>query len=135
MAKPPVRATLVWQGDLRFDAEVGTQRLVLDSDGKAGPSPMQSLALGLGACMAVDVVDILQKGRHTLRGVELRLLGTRAEEPPRRFTHIELAFVVTGDVPARAVERAIALSRDKYCSVWHSMRHDIDLVTSFDVRA
>lgn len=135
MAKPPVRATVTWQGDLRLAAEVGTQRLVLDSDGQAGPSPMQALALGLGSCMAVDVVDILQKGRHRLTGLELRLLGTRADDPPRRFTHIELAFLVTGDVPVQAVERAIALSRDKYCSVWHSMRHDIDLVTSFDVRA
>jgi putative redox protein len=134
MAKPPVRATLVWQGDLRLAAEIGSQRLVLDSDGTAGPSPVQALALALASCMSIDVVDILRKGRHPLEGLETTLVGTRAETEPRRFTHIELAFAVRGDVAPAAVERAIGLSRDKYCSVWHSMRQDIELVTSYDVR-
>lgn len=135
MEKPPVRAALTWQGDLRMAAVVGSQHLTLDSDGQAGPSPMQALALGLAGCMAVDVVEILRKGRHPLIGLETTLLGTRAADPPRRFTHVELVFHVQGDVPVAAIERAIALSRDRYCSVWHSLRQDIELVTRFDVRA
>jgi putative redox protein len=133
--KPPVRATLAWAGELRFSAEIGSQRFVVDSDGVAGPSPVQALAVALAGCMAVDVVDIVKKGRHSLEGLDVELVGVRAPNPPRRLTHVELAFHVRGDVPATAVERAINLSRDKYCSVWHSMRQDIDLVTTFDIRA
>lgn len=134
MPKPPVHATLAWQGDLRLSAEIGSQRLVLDSNGAAGPSPVQALALALASCMSIDVIDIVRKGRHSLEALEVELDGIRAETEPRRLTHVELAFHVRGDVPATAVERAIALSRDKYCSVWHSMRQDIELVTRFDVR-
>lgn len=135
MAKPPVRATLSWQGDLRIAGEIGSQHLVLDSDGAAGPSPVQALALALASCMAIDLVDILRKGRHPLDGLDITLSGTRAETQPRRLLQVELDFHVRGDVPVTAVERAIALSRDKYCSVWHSMRQDIDLVTRYDIRA
>ncbi len=133
--KPPVRATLAWAGDLRLAAEIGSQHLVLDSAGVAGPSPVQSLALALAGCMSMDVIDILVKGRHPLKGLDVELVGIRATTEPRRFTHVEVAFHVRGDVPGAAVERAIALSRDKYCSVWHSMRQDIELVTTHDVRA
>jgi len=135
MAKPPVHATLAWTGDLRLSAEVGGQRLIVDSDGAAGPSPVQALAVALAGCMSIDVIDIVRKGRHPLEGLDVELVGTRAPSEPRRFTHVELAFHVRGDVPAKAIERAIALSRDKYCSVWHSMRQDIELVTRYDVRA
>jgi putative redox protein len=61
------------------------------------------------------------------------LSGERAPAPPRRFVRITLHFQVTGGVPPEAVERAIALSREKYCSVWHSMRQDVELVTAFDL--
>jgi putative redox protein len=61
--------------------------------------------------------------------------GTRAEAPPRRFLRIALHFAISGRVPADAVERAIALSREKYCSVWHSFRQDIDLATDFQITA
>lgn len=135
MVKPPVRATLSWQGDLRIAGDIGSQHLVLDSEGMAGPSPVQALALALASCMAIDVVDILRKGRQPLDALEITLFGARAEDPPRRLLRVELDFHVRGDIPATAVERAIALSRDKYCSVWHSMRQDIDLVTRYDIRA
>jgi putative redox protein len=133
MAKPPVVASLTWSGGLRFDASSGDARLTIDSDSAAGPSPMQTLAISLAGCMAIDVVDIITKGRHPITGFEARLTGERAEQPPRSFTRIALSFIVRGDVPAHAVERAIALSRDRYCSVWHSLRHDIEFTTSFEV--
>ncbi|MEW6320415.1 MAG: OsmC family protein [Acidobacteriota bacterium] len=133
MSRAPMTATLTWQDELRFDAASGDARTVLDSKGQAGPSPMQSLAFALAGCMAIDVVDIVRKGRHLLTGLTATLSARRAEEPPRRFEQITLHYVVTGDVPAQAVERAIQLSRDKYCSVWHSMRQDIEFVTTFEV--
>jgi putative redox protein len=84
--------------------------------------------------MAIDVVDILVKGRLPLKALAARLDGQRAGEAPKRLTAVQLHFTVTGDVPADKMERAIALSREKYCSVWHSLRQDIDFQTSFEVR-
>lgn len=135
MDKPPVPASLVWEGDLRFRASSGTTSIVLDGDSTVGPSPVQALAFSLAACMAMDVADIVTKGRHLLAAFDVKFAGLRAESDPHRFLKIDLHFTVHGNVPAAAVERAIALSRDKYCSVWHSMREDIELTTTFEVVA
>lgn len=126
-------AILRWQQDLRFDAQSGKTALVMDSQGVAGPSPIDALALALAGCMAIDVVDIVTKGRHPLGGLVASLTAERAADPPRRFVSVALHFTVTGAVPAQAVERAIQLSRDRYCSVWHSLRQDMPLTTSFEV--
>jgi putative redox protein len=131
--EPTVRAELVWAGDLRFGATSGSTAIVIDSDAAAGPSPMQLVAEGLAGCMAIDVVLILTKGRHPLKGLRVTFSGERAPQPPRRYTRVALSFHITGDVPAAAVERAIALSRETYCSVWHTLRQDIELATDFDV--
>jgi len=133
-ARPPLVTELVWSGDLRFDASGGAHAIVVDGDSRQGLSPTQHAAIGLAGCMAADVVDILRKGRHKLTALRVTFTGTRAEQPPRRFLQIELRFDVQGDVPAEAVERAIALSRDKYCSVWHSFRQDITLSTAVHLR-
>ena len=132
-ARPPLVAELVWSGDLRFDAPSDTSTAIVDGDSKQGPSPMQYAAMGLAGCMAADVVDIIRKGRHPLTGLRVTFTGTRADIPPRRFVRISLTFEIEGGVPADAVERAIALSREKYCSVWHSYRQDIELETSFHI--
>ena len=92
---------------------------------------MQTLAFALAGCMSMDVVHVLTKGRHDLRGLRADLTGQRAPDEPRRFTAITLHFTVTGDVPPDKVERAIDLSREKYCSVWHSMRQDIELTVTY----
>jgi putative redox protein len=133
MAKPPVIADLLWTDALRFDATSARVATVIDGDSVAGPSPVQMLVLGLAGCMSADVVDIVRKGRHPLTGFSARIVAERAPEPPTRIVRAELIFRLRGDVPAAAVERAIALSRDKYCSVWHSLRQDIELTTSFAV--
>jgi len=131
--KPPVTAELIWSDHLRFGATSGPNAIVIDGDGAAGPSPMQLAGFGLAGCMAVDVLSILQKGRHPLTGLRASFSGDRAADPPRRYTRVTLHFHVTGAVPADAVERAIALSRDKYCSVWHSFRQDIEFTTTYAV--
>jgi putative redox protein len=133
MSKPPVPATLVWDGDLRFRASSGTASIVLDGDSVAGASPVQTLAFSVAGCMAMDVAAIVTKGRHPMAALDVKFVGVRAEDHPRRFLKIELHFSVRGNVPAAAVERAIDLSREKYCSVWHSMREDIELTTTFEV--
>ena len=133
MTRPPIESTLTWQGGLRFRAVTGQNEIILDSDSEAGPSPPQAVAMALAGCMAIDVADIIVKGRHQLSGLEARITGERAPEPPRRFTRFTLHFVVSGSVPIPAIERAIQLSRDKYCSVWHSLRQDLQLDTTFEV--
>jgi putative redox protein len=131
--KPPVKLELVWENELVFAGKSGNVQLRVDSAGVAGPSPMQALAFGLAGCMAMDVVHILTKGRHDLRGLRADLVGTRTDEEPRRFTSFDLQYTVTGNVPGDAVARAIELSRDKYCSVWHSLRQDIALNVSHTI--
>ena len=131
----PIIATLTWQGDLRFRASAGDTSIILDSESTAGPSPPQAVAMALAGCMAIDVADIVTKGRYTLTALEARIVGDRAPDPPRRFTRFTLHFIVRGTAPAHAVERAIALSREKYCSVWHSLRQDTPLDTTFEVHA
>jgi putative redox protein len=132
MPKPPTVADLVWQGGLVYRAESGGQSLVMDGDSKAGPSPVQALAFAVAGCMATDVAFILTKGRHAPRAIGAHLVGDRAQTDPHRFVKIRLHFTVTGDVPADAIERAIALSRETYCSVWHSMRQDIEFDVTFE---
>jgi putative redox protein len=85
--------------------------------------------------MAMDLLHILRKGRHEFSALGAQLTGRRAPEDPRRFTDIDLHFTVTGNVPDAVVQRGIDLSRDKYCSVWHSMRQDIVLTVTFTVTA
>jgi putative redox protein len=132
-AKPPLTAELVWSENLVFNVTSARVGMVIDGDSNAGPSPVQTLAIGLAGCMAMDVVDIVRKGRHPLTGFRCRFTGERATEHPRRLLRVQIHFSLQSTVPDAAVERAIALSRDKYCSVWHSMRQDIELSITFDV--
>ena len=133
--KPPLTLELVWEHDLVFAGHSAQATSTLDSDGVAGPSPMQSLAFALAGCMAMDVVHILKKGRHDLHGLRADLSATRADDHPRRFTGMTLHFTVNGAIPGDAIQRAIDLSHDKYCSVWHSLRQDITLKTTYSVSA
>jgi putative redox protein len=131
--KPPTVATLIWQHALVFDATSGSTSLRLDGDSREGPSPVQALAMSLAGCMSTDVAHVLQKGRHAFEAIRSEILAERAQSDPHRFLRVTVRFVVTGPVPREAVERAVALSRDRYCSVWHSMREDIELTTICDV--
>jgi putative redox protein len=131
--KAPTRLELVWRHDLVFEGVSADAKMTLDSDGVAGPSPMQSLAFALAGCMGMDVVHIIRRGRFDLRGLSVSLTGHRAQENPSRFVAIELVFHVNGAVPADQVQRAIDLSHEKYWSVWHSMRQDISLTTRFEI--
>jgi putative redox protein len=129
----PLTVELEWEGGLRFRGRAGERELRLDGDSVGAVSPVESLALSLAACMSSDVVHILVKGRVELKGLSARLIAERAPEDPRRLVKVDLRFAVRGAVPADKVERAIMLSREKYCSVWHSLRPDIAFTTSYEV--
>ena len=131
--KPPTSLELVWTRDLVLEGQSGGASIVLDSAGQAGPSPVQALAFALAGCMGMDVVHILTKGRYDLRGLKIALVAERAQDTPHRITAVTIDFAVTGPVPREQVQRAIDLSHEKYCSVWHSMRQDIPITTRFTV--
>lgn len=140
--KPPIkRVRLRWtgEGDVFRGGPVAPEgetrpESVIDGGSAAGPSPMDHLLLGLAGCMAVDVRMILGKSRVPLEALEVEVEGERAPEPPRRFVRLRLVYRVKGprEEDQAKLERAVALSREKYCSVLHSLRPDIDL--AIDIR-
>ena len=98
------------------------------------PRPMETVLAGTGGCTAYDVVLILKRGRHDVRGCSVRLTSERAEADPRVFTKIHLQFTVTGrGIPHGAVERAIALSHDRYCSASLMLGKTAEITTGFEL--
>jgi uncharacterized OsmC-like protein len=122
-----------WIGDLKFKNSDGNPEIELHSSTPGVTSPMQALAYAVMACMGMDVVHVLQVGRHDLRAMKVTFDAERADDHPKRFTAMTLHWHITGDVPSKAVERAIEMSREKYCSVWNSIRTDIALQTGFTI--
>lgn len=136
-----MKARVKWVEDSLFLAESGSgHAVVIDGPPEAGgknlgPRPMEMLLMGVGSCSAFDVVDILRKGRHPVKGCEVQISAERAETVPKVFTKIHLHFVVSGGGLAEsAVRRAIDLSAEKYCSAsimlgkTAAISHDFEIV-------
>jgi putative redox protein len=129
-----VSLSLDWTGDLSFKNTPGCPEIDLQSSTPGITSPPQALAYAVMACMAMDIVHIVQKGRQDLRGLQVKFEGERAAEHPRRFISMNLHFEITGRVESHTVERAIELSRTTYCSVWNTLRTDIELKTTYRIQ-
>jgi putative redox protein len=109
-----------WKHDDVFEAKAENgSTIVLDADSAHvhGPSPMEAVLMALCSCTSVDVVSILKKKRQGLTGLRVSAAATQAEAPPRVFTHIKLTYAVRGKLSRKAVQDAVALSKNKYCSV------------------
>jgi putative redox protein len=132
-AKPPTVVTCEWTGDLAFRIGAGEHAIVVDGDSRQGLSPVQLLGASLAGCMATDVALILTRGRQPLKSLTVSLTAQRADSDPHRVTAVQMHFAVGGAVNRAQLDRAIALSREKYCSVWHSMREDIPLETTTSI--
>lgn len=118
-------ARVQWVGKERFVAQSPSGHLVaLDSDRAANTAPgaMELLLVALGACTATDIVSILAKMRQKLDSLEVEVSGERAEEPPRVWTKLEIVFKLRGILDESAVQRAVQLSEEKYCSVAATLR-------------
>lgn len=101
-----------------------------------GPRPMEVVLMGTGACSAIDVVLILRRARQPIADCVVELEAERAKEDPKVFTRIHFHFVVTGDGLNEAqVERAIRLSREKYCSATAMLAKTAQVTTDFEIRA
>ncbi len=123
-----------------FVAETGSGHfLTMDGAPDGGgrnlaPRPMETVLAGTGGCTAYDVVLILKRGRHAVSGCQVKVTAERASTDPKVFTHIKMHFVVTGKgLPAAAVERAIALSHERYCSASIMLAKTAEISTSFEV--
>ncbi|WP_296873335.1 OsmC family protein [Tibeticola sp.] len=146
-----MECTVSWTGatgarsGMGFLAETGSgHTLVMDGAPDAAnpanggqnlaPRPMETLLAGAGGCTAYDVVLILRRGRHQVQGCSVKLSAERAETDPKVFTAIHMHFTVRGrGIPAAAVERAIALSHEKYCSATVMLGKTATVSTSFEV--
>lgn len=146
-----MECTVSWTGNagtksaMGFVAETGSGH-VLTMDGAVdeaklenggrnqAPRPMETLLAGTGGCTAYDVVLILKRGRHKVERCSVKLTSTRAEKDPKVFTSIHMHFTVAGKgIPASAVERAIALSHETYCSATIMLGKTAEITTSFDL--
>ncbi|HKV99595.1 MAG TPA: OsmC family protein [Vicinamibacterales bacterium] len=126
--------SLDWLGELHFKNSEGSPAIDLHSSSPGVASPPQALAYATMACMGMDVVHTIQRGRHNLRAMSIKFEGERAAEHPRRFISMRMHFDITGVVADHVVERAIELSRTKYCSVWNTLKEDVALTTTFEVK-
>lgn len=122
------KTTVEWREDFRFVGQAPEGRETeIDGDSARGPSPVTLLLESIAACAACDVVEILRKGRQPLRGLTVEIEGDRRAEPPRHLLSLRLAFRIEGDVDRDRAERAVELSLDTYCSVFHTLRDDLDV--------
>jgi len=146
-----MECTVNWTGGLNtrsamgFVAETGSGHVLMmdgapDADKpenggqNLAPRPMETLLAGTGGCTAYDVVLILKRGRHAVQGCSVKLTAERASTEPKVFTKIHMHFTVTGKgVPPTAVERAVALSHEKYCSASVMLSKTAGITTSFEV--
>ncbi len=137
MSVSDVSTKLVWKGGYRFTAaNANGHETAIDGDSLSGPGPIEMVLDALGACSASDVVNILQQMRQPLAGLKVNLDARRSPEQPRYLTSITLSFDVWGEnLSTYKLERAIALSLNKYCSVYHSIRTDVSLQAEFRINS
>jgi putative redox protein len=137
-----MECTVHWMppSGMGFVAETGSGHLLTmdgapDGGGRdLAPRPMETVLAGTGGCTAYDVVLILQRGRHDVRGCTVKLSAERAATDPKVFTRIRMHFTVTGRaLPAAAVQRAIELSHERYCSASIMLGKTAEIETSFEV--
>ncbi len=133
-----VEATLNWVDGERFVGSASSgHAIVIDSDRQRNTAtgPMELVLVGLCACTATDVVSILRKKREPFTGLEVRAEAERAQQPPTVYTSIKLIFTVIGQASRKAVEDAVRLSEEKYCSVAAMLKSTAHITTEIHLLA
>src|SRR5262249_7957927 len=129
-------AEVKWIGAEQFVATSPSgHAITVDSDRQSNqaPGPMELLLMALGACTATDVVVVLGKKRQKLEALEVICSGERATEPPTVWTKLEILYRLRGELDHRAVQHAIQLSEDKYCSVAAMLRKTAKLSWRYEI--
>ena len=99
-------------------AKAGNHEILLDSQEEGGASPMQLMLIALAGCSTIDLIHILRKGRYEITSYASEVIATRREEMPRIFNAITLLITLETDAPDEVLNRAIALTKTKYCSAF-----------------
>lgn len=127
------KATLTWDKDLIFIGR--TQRgyeVEYDAQQQWGCSPTETLLLSVAGCMGIDMVSFLKKMKCEIKSYKMDIVGERNPTPPQYYTSIEMIISVSGaGLTAKKIERAISLSHEKYCSVYHSLRKDMKIKVDY----
>jgi putative redox protein len=127
------KATLTWDKDLIFVGR--TQRgyeVEYDAQQQWGCSPTETLLLSVAGCMGIDMVSFLQKMKCEIKTYKMDIVGERNPTPPQYYTSMEMIISVTGNgLTAKKLERAISLSHEKYCSVYHTLRKDMKMKVDY----
>lgn len=130
---PENKGSLVWEKDLIFHGR--TQRgEEIDFDGHVqwGCMPTESLMLSLAGCLAIDVAAFLTKMKAEIEKFRLDISGTRNPTPPQYYTSFEMVIHISGkNITPKKMDRVISLSQEKYCSVRHTLRPDLEVKTSY----
>jgi putative redox protein len=129
-------ARVQWIGEQRFVAiSPSGHALAMDSDrsSNTGPGPMELLLMALGACTATDIVIIMEKKRQKLESLDVICSGERATDYPQVWKKLEILFRLRGKLEESAVERAIQLSEEKYCSVAATLKKSADLKWRYEI--
>jgi putative redox protein len=126
-------AKTTWREKQRFDGIASSgHKIIVDGDKAAGNSPMELVLIGLCGCTGYDVVSILQKKREPFASLEVRAEAERAADPPSVYTEIKLIYRVGGRVSRKAVEDAVRLSKEKYCSVSAMLQNTAKITTQIE---
>lgn len=137
MITAQVQLTQPLRADRQFAARTGSEHYLLldDAAGGSGPKPIELVAVGLAGCTAFDVITVLrQKYHQKVTGYEVRVEADQAERPPQVFTAVRIHHVVTGfEIDASAIEEAIRLSEEKYCSVRAMLKQTAAFKTTYEV--
>ena len=140
MSDTKKKMTLEWKGNFRFEAKNPNGLTVnFDAPKKYGgeetaPTPMETVLASLAGCTSFDVVSILKKKRQKISSYSVETEAERREEPPEVFTKIHIKYIIKGEnISKEAVERAIQLSYDKYCSVGAMLKKTAEITTSYDI--
>jgi putative redox protein len=127
---------VVWEGGQRFrGGRPGGPTILIDGDREVAPGPVDGLIIALASCSAIDVVEILEKRRTPAARLDVQVRFARAAQAPRRVTAVRLLFRVVTASASHHVARAVELSVQKYCSVVHSLKTDVDLEWEVEVEA
>ncbi len=127
------KATLTWDKELIFVGRTNRgYEVEYDAAQQWGCSPTETLLLSVAGCMAIDMVSFLQKMKCEIKSYKMDIVGERNPTPPQFYTSMEMIIAITGtNLTPKKIERAISLSHEKYCSVYHTLRKDMNMKVDY----
>ena len=126
---------LSWEHDLVFTARIRGYEFEYDPKAAEGCWPTDTLIMSLAGCLGIDVVMFLQKMRVEIKEFEIETSGERNPEPPQYYKSMEMTIHVSGKgITPKKLDRAISLSQEKYCSVYHTLRKDLNVKVRYEIK-